>query len=158
VTALHRVLGEHGLEPAGGAPLYGEWSQRWGRHAARMLLATDPEVDAVFCGNDQIATGVADTLSHLGKRIPEDVAIVGYDNWEEFAADCRPPLTTVDLDLERLGTTAARYLSAPPAGPMTYGEDHRLGVHTRSRTSDVVLAKAFHRWKQIRSWPGSAVV
>ncbi|MER5267309.1 LacI family DNA-binding transcriptional regulator [Actinosynnema sp. NPDC002837] len=110
VTALHRVLAEHGLGLAGGAPLYGEWSQRWGRHAARMLLATDPEVDAVFCGNDQIATGVADTLSRLGKRIPEDVAIVGYDNWEDFAADCRPPLTTVDLDLERLGTTAARYL------------------------------------------------
>ena len=110
VTALHRVLAEHGLDLAGGAPLYGEWSQRWGRHAARVLLATDPEVDAVFCGNDQIATGVADTLSRLGKRIPEDVAIVGYDNWEDFAADCRPPLTTVDLDLERLGTTAARYL------------------------------------------------
>ncbi|MCE6996047.1 LacI family transcriptional regulator [Saccharothrix sp. S26] len=110
VSALHRVLAEHGLVLAGGAPLYGEWSQRWGRHAARMLLATDPEVDAVFCGNDQIATGVADTLSQLGKRVPQDVAIVGYDNWEEFAADCRPPLTTVDLDLERLGTTAARYL------------------------------------------------
>ncbi|HUQ59355.1 LacI family DNA-binding transcriptional regulator [Lentzea sp.] len=110
VTALHRVLAEHGLDLAGGAPLYGEWSQRWGRHAAGMLLVTDPEVDAVFCGNDQIATGVVDTLSRMGKRIPEDVAIVGYDNWVEFAADCRPPLTTVDLDLERLGTTAARHL------------------------------------------------
>ncbi|MEO6084749.1 MAG: LacI family DNA-binding transcriptional regulator [Umezawaea sp.] len=107
VTGMRRVLAEHGLAMAGGAPLHGQWSQRWGRHAARVLLATAPEVDAVFCGNDQIAVGVADVLSELGRRVPEDVAIVGYDNWDEFAADCRPPLTTVDLDLEELGTTAA---------------------------------------------------
>jgi LacI family transcriptional regulator, galactose operon repressor len=107
VTGMRRVLAEHGLAMAGDAPLHGQWSQRWGRHAARVLLATAPEVDAVFCGNDQIAVGVADVLSELGRRVPEDVAIVGYDNWDEFAADCRPPLTTVDLDLEELGTTAA---------------------------------------------------
>ena len=110
VTGLRTVLAEHGLDLAGGAPLHGEWSQRWGRHAARTLLATAPELDAVFCGNDQIATGVADVLRDLGRRVPEDVAIVGYDNWEEFAVDCRPPLTTVDLDLEHLGTAAARLL------------------------------------------------
>lgn len=112
VTGLHKILAANGLTLAGGAPLYGEWSQRWGRHAARVLLATSPEVDAIFCGNDQIATGVADTLTDLGKRIPDDVAIVGYDNWELFAADCRPPLTTVDLNLEQLGTTAVTHLFA----------------------------------------------
>ncbi|GAA1305935.1 LacI family DNA-binding transcriptional regulator [Saccharothrix xinjiangensis] len=110
VTGTRAVLAEHGLTMAGGGPLHGQWTQRWGRHAARVLLATAPEVDAIFCGNDQIATGVADTLTDLRKRIPDDVAIVGYDNWEEFAADCRPPLTTVDLDLEDLGAAAARLL------------------------------------------------
>ncbi|MGM1064717.1 substrate-binding domain-containing protein [Saccharothrix sp. Mg75] len=107
---MRTVLSEHGLSLAGGAPLHGEWSQRWGRHAARTLLATAPDLDAVFCGNDQIATGVADVLRDHGRRVPEDVAVVGYDNSEEIAADCRPPLTTVDLDLEHLGATAARLL------------------------------------------------
>lgn len=109
-TGLLQVLAEHGLPLAGGAPLHGQWSQRWGRHAAHALLGTAPEVDAIFCGNDQIAVGVADALRDQGRRVPDDVAIVGYDNWEEFATDCRPPLTTVDLDLERLGATAARLL------------------------------------------------
>ena len=71
-------------------------------------------IDAVFCGNDQIATGVTQTLRDLGRAIPDDVAIVGYDNWTEFAADCRPPLTTVDLNLEQLGSTA---VDAPVRGP-----------------------------------------
>ncbi|QOC92824.1 LacI family DNA-binding transcriptional regulator [Micromonospora craniellae] len=110
-AGLRTVLTEAGLDPAGD-PLFGEWSQRWGRHATRLLLAARPDVDAIFCGNDQLAAGAADTLRDLGRRIPDDVAIVGYDNWEFFAADCRPPLTTVDLNLEKLGATAVKHLYA----------------------------------------------
>ena len=112
VTGLSAALAEHGLALAGGEPRYGEWSQRWGRHAAHLLLAAEPGIDAVFCGNDQIGAGVAQTLRELGRRIPGDVAVVGYDNWPEFAADCRPPLTTVDLNLEHLGAAAIRHLFA----------------------------------------------
>jgi LacI family transcriptional regulator len=111
-AALSATLDEHGLAPAGGAPRYGEWSQRWGRHAAHVLLTAEPGIDAVFCGNDQIGAGVAQTLRELGRRIPDDVAVVGYDNWPEFAADCHPPLTTVDPDLEQLGADAVRHLFA----------------------------------------------
>jgi LacI family transcriptional regulator len=115
-AGLLRVLDEAGLALAGGRPLYGAWSQRWGRQAARMLLAAHPGVDAVFCGSDQIAYGVIDALHDLGRRVPDDVAVVGYDNWEIFATESRPPLTTVDLDLERLGGTAARQLIAALEG------------------------------------------
>ncbi|SIM61768.1 LacI family DNA-binding transcriptional regulator [Micromonospora cremea] len=114
-AGLRTVLAEAGLTPAGD-PLYGEWSQRWGRHAARLLLAARPDVDAIFCGNDQVAAGAADTLRDLGRRIPDDVALVGYDNWEFFAADCRPPLTTVDLNLEQLGAAAVNHLFAAMDG------------------------------------------
>jgi LacI family transcriptional regulator len=55
-----------------------------------MLLAAHPALDAIFCGNDQIAAGATQTLLGSGKRIPDDIAIVGYDNWEIFAADCGP--------------------------------------------------------------------
>jgi LacI family transcriptional regulator len=121
VTGLRTVLAEHGLEPAGGEPRYGEWSQRWGRNAAHMVFAADPAVDAVFCGNDQIGAGVTQTLRDLGRRIPDDVAVVGYDNWAEFAADCRPPLTTVDLNLEHLGATAVMHLFAALDGRPSVG-------------------------------------
>jgi LacI family transcriptional regulator len=120
-AALVGVLEEAGLRLAGGEPSYGEWSRRWGRHAARMLLTANPNVDAIFCGNDQIATGACDTLTDMGRRIPDDVAIVGYDNWDVYAADGRPPLTTVDLNLEQLGATAVEHLIAALDGSRRSG-------------------------------------
>jgi LacI family transcriptional regulator len=121
VTGMQAVLAESGLRLVGDEPLYGEWSQRWGRHATRMLITAHPEIDAIFCGNDQIAAGAAQTLTDHGRRIPDDVAVVGYDNWEVLAADCRPPLTTVDLNLEQLGATAVRQLTAALDGTMPAG-------------------------------------
>nr|MDT0657378.1 LacI family DNA-binding transcriptional regulator [Micromonospora sp. DSM 115978] len=121
VLGMRAVLASAGLPLAGDAPRFGAWSQRWGRQAARMLLAAAPDVDAIFCGSDQIATGVAETLLDLGRRIPDDVAIVGYDNWEIFAADCRPPLTTVDLNLQQLGATAVAHLFAALDGSRVTG-------------------------------------
>jgi LacI family transcriptional regulator len=103
---------EAGLPLSGGRVLTGAWSEAWGREAAGLLLAESPDVDAVFCGNDQIARGVADALRERGVRVPDDVAIVGYDNWEILAAATRPPLTSVDQRLEDVGRTAARLLLA----------------------------------------------
>ncbi|WP_203907213.1 LacI family DNA-binding transcriptional regulator [Rhizocola hellebori] len=121
VTGLLAVLAESGLSLVGGEPLYGEWSQRWGRHAARMLVTAHRDIDAIFCGNDQIAAGAAQALLEHGRRVPDDIAIVGYDNWEDMAADCRPPLTTVDLDLQRLGSTAVTHLFAALDGSPASG-------------------------------------
>ncbi|GGM70169.1 LacI family transcriptional regulator [Dactylosporangium sucinum] len=110
-AALTAVLSDVGL-PLVGEPLFGQWSQRWGRHATARLMASHPDVDAIFCGSDQIAAGVTESLRELGRTVPDDVAVVGYDNWEVFAAECRPPLTTVDLNLEQLGATAVQHLFA----------------------------------------------
>ncbi|MEU7875089.1 LacI family DNA-binding transcriptional regulator [Dactylosporangium sp. NPDC049140] len=110
-AAFAEILDAAGLAPAGD-PLFGQWSQRWGRHATARLLAAHPDVDAIFCGNDQIASGAAEALRELGRSVPDDVALVGYDNWEVFATECRPPLTTVDLNLEQLGATAVQHLFA----------------------------------------------
>lgn len=105
-----RILGESGLELANGRPLYGEWSEAWGRHAARVVLRTTADCDAFLCGNDQIARGVADALRESGKRVPDDIAVVGYDNWDVMTTACRPPLTSVDRNLEEVGRTAALML------------------------------------------------
>jgi len=117
---LRGVLAAAGQEIIGGV-MYGEWTQRWGRNAARTLLAAQPDVDAIFCASDQIATGVADTLHELGRRIPDDIALVGYDNWEVFAAECRPPLTTIDLNLSQIGATAVAHLFAALDGTRQTG-------------------------------------
>lgn len=86
---------------------HGDWSEAWGRRAGLAVLEAAPDVDAFFCGNDQIARGVADTLREAGRRVPEDIAIVGYDNWDVMALAARPPLTTVDMDLSEVGRRAA---------------------------------------------------
>ncbi|NLT53631.1 MAG: LacI family transcriptional regulator [Actinomycetales bacterium] len=120
-AAFRAALDDAGLALAGGEPLHGEWSQRWGRHATRMVMTTRPDVDALFCGNDQIAAGAVQMLHDLGRTVPDDVAVVGYDNWEVFAADCRPPLTTVDLNLQQLGSTAVEHLFAALDGRRASG-------------------------------------
>ena len=109
-AGFQQVLDESGLTLTGGVPMYGDWTQRWGRHAARILLAAHPRTDAIFCASDQIATGVVDTLHDLGRDIPDDIAVVGYDNWEVFAAEARPPLTTIDLNLQTIGAVAVEHL------------------------------------------------
>ena len=105
-----RALTDDGLELAPPGVLYGDWSEAWGRQAAAILARSCPEVDAVFCGNDEIARGVAEGMRDLGRRIPEDVALVGFDNWEIMSAHARVPLSTVDMDLHEVGRTAAQRL------------------------------------------------
>ncbi len=112
------TLAAAALELAGGEPLFGEWTEEWGRQSADVLLRSAPGLDAIFCGNDQIARGVADAVREAGRRVPEDVALVGFDNWEVMATACRPPLTTVDMNLRELGQVAGeRLLSAIEGSP-----------------------------------------
>lgn len=113
---MTKALDAAGLETVGGAPLYGPWNEEWGRQGADILLRADSEIDAIFCGSDQIARGVSETLRDRGRRIPDDVALIGYDNWEPMALGCRPPLTTVDMNLGEIGRVAAEHLLAAIGG------------------------------------------
>jgi DNA-binding LacI/PurR family transcriptional regulator len=101
------LLGQAGMDLSGGQVYFGDWSEAWGRRAARTVLRMAPDTDAFFCGNDQIARGVTDTLREDGHRVPDDIAVVGYDNWDIMALASRPPLTTVDMDLNEIGRIAA---------------------------------------------------
>jgi LacI family transcriptional regulator len=135
-AAAQDVLAAAGLPLATGQVLYGEWSEEWGRQAAHAVLHNEPAADAIFCGSDQIARGVADALREAGRRVPDDIAIVGYDNWELFSTTTRPPLTTVDLCLRDLGQLAARTLLAgiggEPAGGLRQ-QPCRLMIRESSR-------------------------
>lgn len=101
-----KALAEAGLAEPRGYYRPGVWSESWGRHALTELFHSRRPPDAIFCGNDQIARGVADALRERGVRAPDDVALVGFDNWEIIAAATRPPLTSVDINLVELGRQA----------------------------------------------------
>jgi LacI family transcriptional regulator len=131
------ALDEAGLAMAGGGPFYGEWSEEWGRQATDALLRSVSDVDAIFCGNDQIARGAADAVREAGRSVPDDVALVGFDNWEVMAAACRPPLTSVDTNLRELGRTAAERLLAAIDGQFAAGVEKlpcRLVLRESSRS------------------------
>jgi LacI family transcriptional regulator len=104
--------------------LYGEWSERWGREGARILLRSSPGVEAIFCGSDQIARGVSESLRLLGHRVPDDIALVGFDNWEPMVAGADPPLTSIDMCLEDVGRSAAEHLLS------AINDEPTHGVHT----------------------------
>lgn len=85
----------------------GVWSESWGHDAIAAIWSRAAErPDGIFCGNDQIARGVIDALRERGIKVPQDVSVVGFDNWEIVAAQTRPPLTTVDMELKELGRQA----------------------------------------------------
>jgi LacI family transcriptional regulator len=107
LAGARSALQAAGLELVG-EPMFSVWSEHWGRDAAAMLLAQHPDIDAIFCGSDQIARGVLDTARDLGRRVPDDLAVIGYDNWELLATNSRPELTSVDANLQQLGRQAAQ--------------------------------------------------
>jgi len=120
-SGMAEQLRSAGIDPAEGAVLWGEWSEAWGRQAASILVRSDRPFDAVFCGSDQIARGLVEQLQLEGRRVPEDVSVVGYDNWDVMALASRPQLTTIDPRLDELGRVAAESVLAALAGEQRRG-------------------------------------
>jgi LacI family transcriptional regulator len=87
----------------------GNWEPVSGFDGTRALLALDSPPDAIFCANDLMALGCYDALREAGRRIPEDVAVIGFDN-REIAPFLRPPLTTMVLPMFEMGRAAAEHL------------------------------------------------
>ena len=83
----------------------GDWDIGHSRRFMADLLEQDPYPDGVFCQSDHIALGVCRAIRDAGMRIPEDIAVVGFDNYD-FASFVTPSLTTIDQPLERIGATA----------------------------------------------------
>jgi LacI family transcriptional regulator len=96
---------EHaGLPAVADYYLSGIWSEAWGRDAvARLFDGKAERPDALFCGNDQIARGALEALRERSIGVPEDVAVVGFDNWDVMTLAARPPLSSIDMNLEALG-------------------------------------------------------
>ena len=124
MQGMQAVLEEAGLPLQTERVLSGPWDERWGYEAASRLIEQDRQIDGIFAGNDQLARGVLDALREHNVRVPDDVAVVGFDNWEVIAATTRPPLTTVDMNLPELGRYAGMRLLAMIAGERVVGTVH----------------------------------
>lgn len=119
--AMRQVLAEHGIPLLEHRVLSGPWQESWGYTATQYILKQDPSIDALFCGSDQLARGAVEALHERGIRIPDDVAVVGFDNWEPIACATRPALTTVDMNLEAVGRYVGQSLLRLLAGELLSG-------------------------------------
>lgn len=90
---------------------YGDFSLACGAHAMSWLLHRAPDLDAVFTASDSMAVGALQALRRAGRKVPDDVAVIGFDD-APLADQARPRLTTVRQPIEELGATAARLLVA----------------------------------------------
>jgi DNA-binding LacI/PurR family transcriptional regulator len=84
----------------------GDFTRAGGRAATDELLARHPDLDGLFVASDLMALGALDALRRAGRRVPGDVAVVGFDD-SEAAAAADPPLTTVRQPIEALGRRMA---------------------------------------------------
>lgn len=87
----------------------GNWEPSAGYEQTFALMRLSHPPTAIFCANDLMAVGAIEALHELGRRIPQDVAVIGYDD-RELAQFTHPPLTTVLLPHFEMGAQAASYL------------------------------------------------
>ncbi|MFI0938160.1 LacI family DNA-binding transcriptional regulator [Streptomyces sp. NPDC021020] len=88
----------------------GDFTPEGGALAMEQLLRTAPDLDAVFAASDVMASGALRVLRRRGLRVPEDVAVVGFDDIVSVAEWTDPPLTTIRQDIEEMGRMMARLL------------------------------------------------
>ena len=102
-------LTEAGLAPDESLVATGDFTEEGGRLAMRDLLERSPDLDAVFAASDVMAAGARSVLREAGRRVPEDVALVGVDD-SAVARHMDPPLTSVRQPIEEMGRTMTRLL------------------------------------------------
>ena len=98
-----------GLEAPARRIVQADWSVDVGLQTMERLLEQAPEIDGVFASSDDIALGALTAAARAGRRIPEDLALVGFDNIPQ-SAYFQPPLTTIDQPLSRTGRVAVDLL------------------------------------------------
>jgi DNA-binding LacI/PurR family transcriptional regulator len=94
----------------------GDFTQGSGATAMAALLRARPELDAVFAASDLMAAGALSVLAEAGRRVPDDVAVVGFDD-SPVSATTNPPLTSVRQPIEEMGEEMTRLLIDAIEGP-----------------------------------------
>lgn len=103
------ALKEAGITIENSLVVEGDWKAASGERGLRRLLEQRPDIDAVFVSNDQMALGGLQAARQMGLRVPEELAIVGFDDIPE-SVYFYPPLSTIRQDMVELGRSAVREL------------------------------------------------
>ncbi len=114
--------------------LFGPSTFEGGVELTREALATDPDVTAIFAANDIMAFGVIRELMRSGRRIPDDVSVIGFDDIE-LASVVHPPLTTIHQPSHEVGKAAVEILLRLAGNPAATTEHRQLGVSLVERES-----------------------
>jgi LacI family transcriptional regulator len=131
---FRKALTERGL-PAASQPGYrGDFTTAGGRRVAAAILAGPARPRAVVCANDQTAIGVMAALTSAGLRVPEDVAVTGFDGIQ-LGQHLRPSLTTVAQPMRGLGEAAVRLLQERMSDPTLPSRAVELPVQLELRAS-----------------------
>ncbi|MFF3558998.1 LacI family DNA-binding transcriptional regulator [Streptomyces sp. NPDC002574] len=109
LDGYHQAIGDAGLVVDEALIARGDFTEEGGRAAMRALLERRPDVDAVFAASDVMASGALQVLRERGRRVPDDVALIGFDD-SAVARHTDPPLTSVRQPIEEMGRTMARVL------------------------------------------------
>ncbi|WP_345763002.1 LacI family DNA-binding transcriptional regulator [Diaminobutyricibacter sp. McL0608] len=107
LTGWRRAMDANGLDQS--LIEYGDFSPTSGREAMKRLLDRGVPIDGLFATNDQMAAGAYASIHEAGLSIPDDIAVVGYDD-DYYGLTATPPLTTVHQPSIGLGETMARVL------------------------------------------------
>ncbi len=123
LAAFRGVLDQHGLEMDPSLFGHGHFLPALGRAAMDEILARGVAFDAVVCANDSMALGAIQALRRRGRRVPQDVAVTGFDNLK-LSRLANPPLTTVAQPFDIFAHLAIDSIEAQVAGrtvpPVTY--------------------------------------
>jgi len=116
LEGVRKELLNHGIELRDSMLVEQPYSISHGRKGCALLLSRDgPRPTAIICGNDVLAIGALLECAEKGLVVPDDISIVGFDNLE-FAMHSNPPLTTIEVPAEEMGSSAASYLLGKLSG------------------------------------------
>lgn len=109
IFGISQAARDYGMDVAVFPRAYGDYSIKSGEKAAQDLLRQSPDLTAIVAINDRMAIGAIEYLKKIGKQIPDDIAVAGFDNIE-ISNLLNPTLTTVDQRPVEQGQLAARML------------------------------------------------
>ena len=150
IRGYRKCMEENQLEIRQGMIEYGDYTHQSGYAGMQRLLKKYPQLDGVFCSNDQMAVGALRALKEQGKKVPEDVKLMGYDN-AFVSSVVEPSLSTIHIKKWHTGVEAAKILFQRIENP----EEHMEPVEIKMEGSLVIRRSTVENGtvdKEIMEW------